>query len=354
MKKENAAAKAKKKENKMEVDDDDNNSTVGCNNLVDLPREIVCGIGREWLDSTGVVSLSQTCHKLHTILGLASMHYHIPGKFDWVGDYARGDWCNHGFRLPSLVGSPRSCHMIHSYALDLRWKDQGWGNKKGRFFIVGRDRINSNVSKTSSSPQEEDHPDFCAGGRVVYKSPVAEHVETGLRIRFRPRMDETYHLWYICGGGGGHTLSLRRMFLRALVFDDERRNYSRNFQKLSEAGILWSADGSYVYGDTQNSDRRLIQTAASEFYPKMLLHVARELLSQMIENPDVDMRSNNRGDFGLIRLLHDYDIPINRGSLEALEGIAQAQIEECRMYQAEQSQNPRVMVTHETDSDDDD
>ena len=243
--------------------------------------------------------------------------------------------------------------MVHSYTFDLAWKDQGWGNKKGRFYIVGHDRGRKN-NMSASQEENENDPNFCDGGRIVYKSPIADHEEKHLRIVFRPRIDETYHLWYICGGGGGHTLSFRRMFLRALVFDDEERNYSRNFTKLSDAGVLWSADGSYVYGDTQNSDRKLIQTAASEFYPKMLLHVARELLSQ-IDNPEFNTRSNNNhGDFGLKRLLNDYDIPITRGSLEALEGIAQAQIEECRMYQAEQSQNPRLMVTHETDSDDDD
>ena len=79
----------------MEVDNDDNNdinnntmNTMAdeCNNLRDLPKEILCSkVGREWLTSKDVISLSRTSHKLNTSLGLGSIHYNIPGNFEWVG-----------------------------------------------------------------------------------------------------------------------------------------------------------------------------------------------------------------------------------------------------------------------------
>ena len=55
----------------------------------------------------------------------------------------------------------------------------------------------------------------------MYSSDTAHHEEQRLEIMlFAPNEQETYHLWYVVGGGGGHILNLSNVMIQALVFDD--------------------------------------------------------------------------------------------------------------------------------------
>ena len=112
----------------------------------------------------------------------------------------------------------------HTVCLKCRWKDQGWGNRKGKLFVVAQ---GSAASKDTTTCQEGRHMEadetaLFGEGRFVYKSPVAAaHDFEDLQIMFTtPQKDETYHLWVVVGGGGGHKLFVVDLCAHTLVFND--------------------------------------------------------------------------------------------------------------------------------------
>jgi len=98
------------------------------------------------------------------------------------------------------------------------WKDQGWGNRKSRVIVreVTREKI-------------------------VHFSEVASHEEQRLDIVLSAvNPNETFHVWVVVGGGGGHSIHLSNVRIQALVFDDTWRSYGN---ALARAGTLpaWDA-----------------------------------------------------------------------------------------------------------------
>jgi len=61
------------------------------------------------------------------------------------------------------------------------------------------------------------------------------------RLHITPKQDESYHLWYIVGGGGGHTLNLDDVKVQSLLFDDPSHSFAKahNFLVKSETFQPW-------------------------------------------------------------------------------------------------------------------
>ena len=94
------------------------------------------------------------------------------------------------------------------------WKDQGWGNRKGKMFLVAQDKPNGD----NITPNHLASMPFM-GGRIIWESPTkAEHRTTSLTVSFSPQPNEVYQLWHRIGGGGGHSIHIRNIKLHKLKF----------------------------------------------------------------------------------------------------------------------------------------
>ncbi len=129
----------------------------------------------------------------------------------------------------------------HAVILTCRWKDQGWGNQKGKIFVVAKSSDAREGTKTCQEGRnmEVDETAQFGGGRFVYKSLApAAHVFEDLQIVFTPRKDEVYHLWIVVGGGGGHLLIVENLCVHTLVFDDSDRTMRKAYAGLHRLGVL--------------------------------------------------------------------------------------------------------------------
>ena len=81
-------------------------------------------------------------------------------------------------------------------------------------------------------------------GWVAYASGIALHEQWRLSIAFRPRKNETHHLWCVVGHGGGRGLRLSNAIIWSLVFDDPSRCFRRAFNFLTRTDALpaWDED----------------------------------------------------------------------------------------------------------------
>lgn len=199
----------------------------------ELPDEILpIVVGH--LPPSGAIQLNNTCKKLHSKLSLTTT---FPRRI--LTNYFRqdpDDEAHYGFQIP--VPHQVSCH---SMLLSMTWKDQGWG---GRVFVLAEAK---NRSNDGSGRQFSE-------GRVVYASGIALHEERRLAIAFQPKKNETYHLWYVVGHGGGNRLRLSNTSIRSLVFDDPSRCFGKasNYLTKTDALPAWDEEsGATVPVDTE-------------------------------------------------------------------------------------------------------
>ena len=105
--------------------------------------------------------------------------------------------------LPVPLGGART--RVHTVGITLFWRDQGWGNRKGKVWVLReRDRAPNDHGISSEDVR-------------CMKGP-APHTLAHEYMAFRPRAGEEYAIWYCVGGGGGHRLDIRRMGLHRLRY----------------------------------------------------------------------------------------------------------------------------------------
>jgi hypothetical protein len=178
---------------------------------------------------------------------------------------------------------------FHTLRFSCRWADQGWGDRKGKFFIIKHkiqkegsshqqdqklpatskeqpssstaagvvsdsDPSNDNATNVTTGSTEDDAQDTTTGtndpnthgGIVVFETPeAAPHNPAGLQ--FEVTLDTLssheykYSLWVLVGGGGGHELTIRDLFLtRVLVYDDSHQSLTKHHAALKNAGLYQS------------------------------------------------------------------------------------------------------------------
>mmetsp|Transcript_18828 Transcript_18828/g.40770 ORF Transcript_18828/g.40770 Transcript_18828/m.40770 type:complete len:182 (-) Transcript_18828:306-851(-) len=167
-----------------------------------------------YLPPQDAINFSRTCRKLNSQLSLTVTH---PRQI--LTNFAKRDCnndCHYGFQIPVI-----SQVSVHSILIVMNWKDQGWGNRKGRVLVVA-ERENQTNDRASLGQRLGQGQEF-AGGRVVYASGIAPHESQRLQIILKPRLKESYHIWYVVGGGGGHNLALFNVNVQAIVFDEPSR-----------------------------------------------------------------------------------------------------------------------------------
>jgi len=206
----------------------------------ELPDEIMPKIAG-YLPPLDTIHLNNTSKILHSKLSLTSS---CPRQI--LTKFSRGDCdddLHYGFQVP--VPHQFSCHSV---LLSLVWRDQGWGNRKGRIVIEAEEK--SHVPRTSGRR--------CDNGRVVHTSGTAPHSAKRLGITFQPKESETYHLWYAVGGGGGHNVHLSNVRIQILVLGDPGRCFGKAYSILAntEALGVWdrkSRPAAYASGRRRQS-----------------------------------------------------------------------------------------------------
>jgi hypothetical protein len=269
---------------------------VGNCNLTNLPSVLKERIAL-FLEPREAYRLSKTCRQLHSDLGLSvlSPPYEYLFSQVWVGETMTGDLPRRSEEIPILSIRP------HSIGLQCRWKDQGYGDRKGRLYVIGEpkrtlifeEKNRSDHSETNAMRNKEEEEEATnlapfEGGSLVYESPLAPHTFSNLKVTFVPRPNETYHLWYRCGGGGGHLLMVEELIVNTLFFDDKNRNWTSHYKTLNALGVL--VDGSTTEeddceGDDDDDDNEQAEGSFSDlkkdvvFFTDLLRNVARSLRS---------------------------------------------------------------------------
>ena len=94
---------------------------------------------------------------------------------------------------------------VHTVGITLFWRDQGWGNRKGKVWVLReRDRAPNDHGISSEDVR-------------CMKGP-APHAVAHEYMAFRPRAGEEYDFWYSVGGGGGHRLYIYNLGLHCLRY----------------------------------------------------------------------------------------------------------------------------------------
>jgi hypothetical protein len=195
----------------------------------------------------------------------------------WTGEVDTGDIPRCGPEIPLVYGARRT----HSVQIVCNWKDQGWGNHKGRLFIVSH---NSKTKLTTNTTNEttNTHLSF-ENGRVLYTSPIASHGVEFLTMSFTPTLhdeeddwdDMSYHIWYSVGGGGGHGLYIFELTCFCTVFEDEycissgspsKRYRAEAYRALFQGGVLQDA---------------FLSKKHNLFYPTLLHSLAQSLQAKL-------------------------------------------------------------------------
>eukprot|EP00580_Thalassiosira_gravida_P005399 CAMPEP_0201654126 /NCGR_PEP_ID=MMETSP0493-20130528/45337_1 /ASSEMBLY_ACC=CAM_ASM_000838 /TAXON_ID=420259 /ORGANISM="Thalassiosira gravida, Strain GMp14c1" /LENGTH=399 /DNA_ID=CAMNT_0048130675 /DNA_START=61 /DNA_END=1260 /DNA_ORIENTATION=- len=175
----------------------------------------------DYLSRLDAVNLSRTCRKLRSQLSLTTTSRRILTGF--IKD-DQNDERQYGFQIPVTLQV-----AVHSILVSMSWKDQGWGNLKGMVFLVAEDKTRT-YDRSGRKGLD--------GGRVIRTSDIAPHTLENLSFSFTPRQHESYHLWYIVGGGGGHSLRLSNVSIQSLVFDDNARSFAKAHDFLRKSNIF--------------------------------------------------------------------------------------------------------------------
>ena len=94
---------------------------------------------------------------------------------------------------------------VHSMIFSCEYKDQGWGNRKGKIYVTEKD----------DGFLANDVYDI---GTVIAESPTAEHHTQSLVLKFIPKLGARYAICYKVGGGGGHELFITNAKVRSAAY----------------------------------------------------------------------------------------------------------------------------------------
>jgi len=133
-----------------------------------------------------------------TCLGIFEPIKLHDGMVRWGGSYGSGDHKRRWKEIHIPVAIP-----THSAQFSCLWKDQGWGNRKGRIYITGCEDLDS--------PFKDEDVVCCTDFD-------AEHDWKPLRLQFLVEEGKRYFVWYKVGGGGGHELFLRNPVVHSLIY----------------------------------------------------------------------------------------------------------------------------------------
>jgi hypothetical protein len=200
----------------------------------------------------------------------------------WEGDSETGDIPRRVIRIPFFTGRTLSVR------LSWKWKDQGFGNSKGKLYIIANpvDTIYNSSSRSD--------------GRLVWESPTISHELEDVEMNFVPRDDEAYYLLQKAGGGGQLLLHVENMLLHATILDDTHGCLMDTYQKL-----VWLSPHSDEFD--------------SPILSELLLSVTQSLRRQFLNDKALDSV--------LVDFLGSYGFQTDPNSLLSLADLVQRLVE---------------------------
>jgi len=146
------------------------------------------------------------------------------GFVSWGDSFGSGDNQHRWKEIHVPIAIP-----THSVQFSCKWKDQGWGNRKGRLYITGYKDC------------EDLDPPFKYEDVVCSTDCDAEHDWRPLRLQFLVEEGKRYFVWYKVGGGGGHELFLRNPVVHSLIYDNYEGYLVRQQRALVAKGAYGDA-----------------------------------------------------------------------------------------------------------------
>jgi hypothetical protein len=209
----------------------------------------------------------------------------------------------------------------HSVKLQFRWQDQGWGNRKGRLYIVQDD------------PNAPQNPNArFAGGKLICETEEDAPHEPGQgSLLWHPSEfpSHQYSLWYKVGSGGGHALRVTNFSLTKFIFDDANLTYSKTYRRLHDIGALRSTTeppgpeegirrgNGFVFGPHPSTASFHPNPAfESRFFPQLLLGVCQHFLRTAQPTADPD----------LVATFKEFQLDTDEASVRAVQHIIQHEL----------------------------
>jgi hypothetical protein len=175
-----------------------------------LPKDMYTKIA-DYLDCPeDALALGRTCKQIKDDLNLAILDDTYSNQLSnqhWIDGVVSVEtvWFKFLHILPY--------NQVHTVQFRCKFKDQGWGNRKGTLGIKEDDIDGSNDSH-----------------KCVASSPTAEHHETDLILEFQPKPGHTYTMFRYVGQGGGHQLFVTNPSIRLLTYNREFVQNAKTFQ----------------------------------------------------------------------------------------------------------------------------
>eukprot|EP00541_Cyclophora_tenuis_P007351 CAMPEP_0116560624 /NCGR_PEP_ID=MMETSP0397-20121206/11100_1 /TAXON_ID=216820 /ORGANISM="Cyclophora tenuis, Strain ECT3854" /LENGTH=248 /DNA_ID=CAMNT_0004086615 /DNA_START=9 /DNA_END=751 /DNA_ORIENTATION=+ len=245
--------------------------------MQELPAEIHQQVSL-FCSSLDAVSLSRTCSSLHDALWISKPTWMITENFrHWTGPPYGEE--NHCFLQELPIIFPKN--IIHSMRVCCMWRDQGFGNRKGRLII--------------STNRDE-----CNQDSIVLQSEIAEHDEGPLELEFKVHPTVQYYLWCLVGSGGGHQLFVRQLRVEYVLWDLPNLHFARNLSRLIQEGAtenLFGVESVAVMARTLLGEEELpsstetstsmststVHSPLRSYMEEMGIDVNRESLSALLE-----------------------------------------------------------------------
>lgn len=226
--------------------------------MEELPAEIITGLVG-YLPPIDAIRFGSTYKALHSKLSLTvTPARQIIHSFI---EHDRNDDPHYGFQIPT---TPQDT-VAHSCCLMMNWRDQGWGNRKSRVFVVAEEMGRVHDRSSGGHEGRNKSNERFGGGKVVYSSAIALHEEQMLAVVFTPKQNETYHCWYAVGGGGGHSILLRDVRVQALVIDDSSRSFANALARAGEFAPWDAVEDADQFLQSQRDNQHAPPALASNF-----------------------------------------------------------------------------------------
>lgn len=185
-----------------------------------LPFELQKNIAG-YLSVLDASRFSQCSQQMHRNLSLSTISLPLLLDATWHGNVNEGDTSQLARPIPIPFRN-----RVHSVILQGRWRDQGWGNRKGQVLLMAK---------------RENEPD-----RIVLESDIAHHIDNDLRMVFHLVDNEVYSLYIKVGGGGGHSLHIKQMKTTLVIMDSDAKTLAVNFAALKDQGALKDESTFYI------------------------------------------------------------------------------------------------------------